>query len=328
MWSEETGKVQDHLSALGQSVTERGKPPVVLTLFSCPKPFRGRIHTIQRNAIQSWIRLNPRPEVFLLGDEEGTAEAVREFDLGHIPQVALNEFGTPLVNSIFEEAEKAATTGLMGYVNADLILMSDFVGAIHRVLEQEPRFLLVGRRWNLDIRDALLFDAQWERQLKGRIAKEGVLHPHFAVDYFVFPKGVLGEIPPFAIGRPAWDNWILYRARSLDLPIIDLTPAVTVVHQNHDYSHHPKGWTGAMKGDESRRNIELAGDVAHVHSLLDAQFYLTRKGVRRRIRPYYSPFYLYRSLVILSNSRPSLKPLVRVIQRLGDRFLSHPVNPS
>jgi hypothetical protein len=294
----------------------------MLTLFSCPKPFHGHFGLIQRNAIQSWIRLNPRPEVFLLGDEEGTAEAAREFGLIHIPQVALNEFGTPLVNSIFEEAEKAATHGLMGYLNADLILTSDFVSAINRVLDQKPRFLLVGRRWNLDVHDALVFDAQWERQLKRRVTKGGVLYPHFAIDYFVFPRGIWGKIPPFAIGRPAWDNWILYRARSLDLPIIDLTQAVTVVHQNHDYSHHPKGWTGAMKGDESKRNIELAGDVAHVHSLLDADYCLTGKGLRRRIPPYHSPFYLYRILVVLAQSHRSLRPLVQFIKKTGDRYFS------
>lgn len=182
---------------------------------------------------------------------------------------------------------------------------------------------MVGRRWNLDIKEELDFEQNWQEQLKMRVARRGKLYPHFAIDYFVYPKGVWGEIPSFAIGRPAWDNWIIYRARSLNLPIVDLTKGVTVVHQNHDYSHHPQGWHGAMEGEESRRNIALAGEVAHVHSLLDADYYLTEKGLRRRIPPYHSPFYLYRTLVILSAAHPLLKPVVRLIKRVGDR-LPHP----
>jgi len=34
--------------------------------------------TIQRNAIASWTRLDPRPEIFLFGEEEGTRELAGE----------------------------------------------------------------------------------------------------------------------------------------------------------------------------------------------------------------------------------------------------------
>jgi len=170
------------------------------------------------------------------------------------------------------------------------------------------------------VKEAITFDATWEERLRARVTGEGKLYPHFAIDYFVFPKGIWRDIPPFAIGRPAWDNWIIYRARSFGLPVVDLTRAVTVVHQNHDYSHHPEGWKGAMRGEESKRNIELAGDVAHVHSLLDADYCLTGKGLKRSIPPYHVPFYLYRTLVISSASHPSLKPMVRFIKRIGDRL--------
>ncbi len=297
----------------------------MLTLFSCPKPFRGHIDIIQRNAIRSWTKLISKPEIILLGDEEGTTEVAKELNIRQIPNVTCNEFGTPLVNSLFEEAEKAATYGRMCYINADIILMNDFMHAIQRVALGKPQSLMVGQRWNLDLREPLDFGTNWEERLVTQVVREGKLYPHFAIDYFVFPKGIWGEIPPFAIGRPAWDNWILYRARSQNIPIIDLTEAVIVVHQNHDYSHHPQGWMGAMKGEESKQNIKLAGEIGHVYSLLDAQYRLTRKGVERRITPYHSPYYLYQLLVRLSESHGFLKPLVHFIKKIGDRFLSRPV---
>jgi hypothetical protein len=296
----------------------------MLTLFSCPKPFRNHIGIIQRNAIQSWTKLIPRPEIILLGDERGMAEVADEFSVCQISNVLRNEFGTPLISSLFEKAEKAANYDRMCYVNADILLMNDFMRAIQRVVGEKPRSLMVGQRWNLDIREPLDFGTDWEEKLITQVARQGKLYPHFAIDYFVFPKGIWGEIPPFAIGRPAWDNWVLYQARCQNIPIVDLTKAVTVVHQNHDYSHHPQGWMGAMKGEESKQNIKLAGEMGHVYSLLDAQYRLTRKGVERRITPYHSPYYLYQLLVRLSETQRRLKPLVHFMKMIGDRFLSHP----
>ncbi len=294
----------------------------MLTIFSCPKPFRGHINIIQKNAIQSWARLTPKPQIILLDNEEGTAAVTSEAGICHIPNIERNEFGTPLVNSLFQEAEKAAIFDNMCYVNADIILMADFMDALKRVLAEMPHCLMVGRRWNLDVKELLDFTTDWEGNLKSRVAQHGKLYPHFGIDYFVFPRGIWNKIPPFAVGRLGWDNWVLYQANSQKIPIIDLTKMTTVVHQNHDYSHHPQGWAGAMRGEESKRNLRLASPVAQVYSLLDAQYQLTRTGVKRRVTPFYSPFYLYRHLVGLSESHPFLKPLVHLIKATGNRFFS------
>ena len=74
---------------------------LMLTIFSCPKPMRGHIAVTQWNAIKSWTMLSPKPEVILLGDEEGVSETARELNVRHIPVVTCSEFGTPLVNSLF-----------------------------------------------------------------------------------------------------------------------------------------------------------------------------------------------------------------------------------
>ena len=89
----------------------------------------------QRNAILSWTRLTPRPDIFLFGDEEGAAEIARELGLRHFPEVARNEFGTPLIDDLFSKAEKNASTPLVGYVNSDIILTDDFSAALERVCD-------------------------------------------------------------------------------------------------------------------------------------------------------------------------------------------------
>src|SRR5262245_33530010 len=79
-----------------------------ITLFAMPKAFSGHIGIIQRNAITSWTRLSPRPQIILFGDEDGTAELAAELGVQHVPQVARNELGTPLVNSVFQQAHQFA----------------------------------------------------------------------------------------------------------------------------------------------------------------------------------------------------------------------------
>jgi hypothetical protein len=102
-----------------------------------------------------------------------------------------------------------------------------------------------------------------EKRLRNTMLIQGKRQVPSAIDYFVFTKGLFGEIPPFAVGRPKWDNWMLYRARSKNIPIVDLSRRVEVVHQNHDYSHHPDG-DRVWESQEARKNMELAGGQMHL----------------------------------------------------------------
>jgi len=223
----------------------------MLTIFAVPKPFHDHIGVIQRNAIRSWTSLRPACEVILMGNEEGTAEVAAEFGVRHVPDVARNTFGTPLVSDLFQQAQQLSGRNLFCYVNSDIVLMSDFMEAVQRVSEQKNRFLLVAHRWNLDVKEVFEFKSDWEEKLRTRAKEFGTLAGVTSLDVFVFPRGLLGEIPAFAVGRPGWDNWMLYRTRSLSVPLVDAPPVVTAVHQNHHYSHHPQGKTGLWNGDEA-----------------------------------------------------------------------------
>jgi hypothetical protein len=284
----------------------------MLTIFGIPKAFEGHFEVIQRNAIQSWIRLSPRCQILLFGDEKGTAEAAAEFGIRHIPAIDRNEFGTPLLNSIFAQAEKERTQSTLCFINSDIILMSDFLPAIQRVLAERERFLLVGQRRTLNVRDLLRFEDGWELRLRALAQAEGHLDNNTAIDYFVFRPGIWGEIPPFAIGRPFYDNWLVYQANHRqDVSVIDLTDAVTVVHQDHSRAH-AAGVEGLRRGPEGQRNLALAEGYTRGHTIWDAKFKLTDRGLQRR-RSVYS---LYRKLVDLVDRHPSLTPALNIVRFL------------
>jgi hypothetical protein len=247
----------------------------MVTIFAVPKPFTGHIGIIQRNAIHSWSRLHPRVEVILCGDEPGTKEMADEVHATYLPQVARNQYGTPLLDSVFEQAERAAHSRLMCYVNADVVLLGDFATAMQRI--GFPRFLMVGQRWDVDITESWDFEQpDWEGGFRSLVAARGRLHPPMGSDYFVFPRNRgVATLPPFAVGRPGWDNWFIYHARRHRVPVIDVTRVVTVIHQNHGYDHVPERRDDTWEGPEADSNRSLVGPREHVYVLSDASHVLT-----------------------------------------------------
>jgi|SRR3990172_923537 len=254
-----------------------------LAIFSAPKPFRdNHIATIQRNAIRSWQQLGDQVEIILVGDEEGLAETAHELGVNHLSDIACNEKGTPLVSSIFSLARENSSAPLLAYVNADILVLSDFLSMSLKMHSLAEKFILVGQRWDLDILTEMDFPRDWEEKFRQSILASGKLHPPAGSDYFIFPRSCYQEIPGFAIGRAGWDNWMIYQARRNGWMAVDATRSITIAHQQHDYAHLPGG-KPHYKLPETDENIRLAGGREITRfSLLDVDHRLVSGLLRNR----------------------------------------------
>ena len=76
-------------------------------------------------------------------------------------------------------------------------------------------------------------------------------------------------MPGFLVGRAAFDNWMIWKARKRG-PVIDATEAVIAIHQPHDYAHLAGGKNEAYYGPEAEYNRALAGGSRHIYTLHDA----------------------------------------------------------
>ncbi len=242
----------------------------LVTLFSAPKPFSdAHIALIQRNALRSW-RLLPEVEVILLGEETGLGQAARELDVKHIPGVACNPGGTPLISSMFRLAREHGAGDLLCIINADMILMPDFVEAARQTMKMKEKFVLLSQRWDLDLLEPVQFTGGWQDRLRSTVQGQGQLHRPAGSDFFLFPRPCYQDIPDFAIGRAGWDNWMIYEARRKKWPVIDCTPSVMIVHQNHDYRHLPEA-RPHYEHPDTDENIRLAGGQAAIrYTIIDA----------------------------------------------------------
>ncbi len=234
-----------------------------VTLFCCPKSFTGHNALIQHNALNNWFNIESA-DVILLGPDAGIAEAAQQYNFKHIPEIALSEHGTPLLDDMFNKAQAFSSTSLVCYINADILLPQDFALVADAIARQFQRFLLVGSRWNVDVADALDFSNGFSCLEAIRLAN-GVPHPPTGSDYFLFPRGMIDYMRPFRIGRPGWDNWLMGTTLKRGIPLIDGSERITILHQNHDYKHVPGGtgerWVGAP---ESAQNYALMGNDGDV----------------------------------------------------------------
>ena len=255
----------------------------MLTIFSTPKPFRGHSGIIQRNALESWKRMGPEVEVILFGDEEGAAEAAREIGIRHEPNAHRTPTGAKSLPGIFGDAERIASNGILCYVNCDIILPRAFLDAVKQAASLHKPFLMVGQRWDTDVTEPLDFSQpDWEARVVNLARTKGRPMGVWYADYFCFSRGLYKDLPPLVIGRWHWDPWLVWKARTTrGAVVVDGSPAVVAVHQNHDYGYHPAGFKGVEGDEDALRNLAITNNRRRMYPRYFAKYQATPYGIQR-----------------------------------------------
>eukprot|EP00667_Euglena_gracilis_P004031 EG_transcript_4045 len=249
------------------------------TIFSAPKPMTDpHIAMIQTNAIRSWAALRPRPHILIFGPEEGLDRLAATVGARHIPKVKLLDEKSrgvhsskpvtpaPAMGSLFYQAMNIATTKSLVFINGDILLppvMGDLMMCVNNATD---RFLLLSHRYRMWIREYINFsNPEWYMDSFGKCDKPDapkscswVRDSSRAVDYFGFTRLTWSKVRllEFAIGRPAYDNWLVSKAALAGTPVISATEVMRALHQNHNYKHI----TAAAASAESQitgKNYEL-----------------------------------------------------------------------
>lgn len=276
----------------------------MITFFSNPRPFQGQFDRIQRNAIQSWKETCPECQIILFEDEEGTTKKVAgELGVQFIKDRRVSEFGTPFLNDSFDKVKKTAKFDVIVQISADIILTDNFLPSVTKVLkimEGKP-FFISGRRWDFNVAEKIDFSKKdWQSTLMELVKKEGKLHSLSAMDYWILPRNMPFEFPAFVIGRVGTDSWLLYKLRSMNIPVIDATDAIDVIHQNHPY---PRKIEKSFIVEE-KINIVLAGGLLNMLNLREADWLLVKEGLvkpkfPRRIFSELALFYPWRIIFFI-----------------------------
>ena len=245
-----------------------------ITFVCCPKPFNSDFSMIQHNAIQSWLKLEITRTVIVLGTDAGVKEYVLDCNeeqksdkkqIIHHPDVKLNEWKTPLVNSIFEIGRHYTPDGeLLCYINSDIILLESFSKTVVAWYDQfgtsTKNVLLVGKRWDWNNPKLIDFSLDnWEQTVVDTAKSDGRMHEHSGIDYFVHTKTTYPFIYPFGIGRYFWDWWLVGNCFRRNVMVIDITETAFVIHQNSP-------WFQGGKVVTDRKKMYQTPEVKRNHS--------------------------------------------------------------
>jgi len=252
----------------------------LITFVCCPKPFLPEYKIIQTNAILSWKRLKSCGKIVVCCNDEGIAEFCKDNQLIHEPTVKVNEWKTPLLDSIFELGKKH-TDKYMCYINSDIFLLDDFDDTFQAIKKLNmDKFLTIGRRWDFYNFYEVLFDTpDWKEKLLEATSKSATLRDTSSVDYFLFTPSTYGYVHPFAIGRYHWDRWLVYEAMRQNYATIDASNTIYPIHQVSQWFQYQKPVANIdNNSEEVRKNLNDFGWFMNYGKNIDDSSHLCVKN--------------------------------------------------
>ena len=249
----------------------------MVTFFSFPKSFSGEFSLIQENAILSWLAIK-NSQVILFGDEEGVDKFASINGIEHIKNIPTNSYHTPLLSEAFKIIKLKSKNEIIIYVNCDIIFTSNLLDTINFVSSRLQNYIIVGRRSDLLISKRIDFtNFNWENNFLNDNTSPISLHSKSGIDYIIFPKCIEINMPDFAVGRPSWDNWMIYYFLKMNYHVIDSTKINLVLHQNHERGY-------AIYGKESKSNFYLAGGTINLCDISHSNYKLIIEQGQYKIR--------------------------------------------
>ena len=230
----------------------------MISILSSFKPFRGDAARLQENALLNWRCLGDEVEIIIYGNGEGVADYSHKYDARLVVEIQLSSKGVPRFDAIANHAARHAKFDVQMYLNGDILLPPNFLSSIEKV--KLAQFLLVGQRIDLTM------DADFNVQCQDWLAEitrcQRAGHATYyawgpsAVDYFVFRRGLWAGLGPLIIGRGRYDNILIASCLRRNVPIIDATLVLLVIHQFHDYGHLAGGNQAVKFGPDALENFK------------------------------------------------------------------------
>ena len=249
----------------------------MITFFTTAKPFRGHDGIIQRNALTSWKLLHPEVQVVLFGNDEGAAEVCRDLGLVHEPYVDRHESGTKRLNYMFARVQEISDRSYFCFANCDIVLTTDFWRAFEKLRRWREKFLLVAQRWDTDVTELIdPGNPEWASTLRTIALSRGRQQDEYWIDIFLFGRGQYLDMPPLLVGHCYWDNWMIWKALQDGVPVVDGTPCIMPIHQNHGYSLASGRVKGVPSDPMSQVNLALIGGLAHTEHIKSSTHRLSR----------------------------------------------------
>jgi len=192
--------------------------------------------------------------------------------------------GGEVIRDMFQDATKRGVGQLLLYLNSDILLDDSAVKVVEKLRARPGPWLGSARRWCLPKWSDVVPESELEwRSFFNSAEKSGRWGEACALDIFLFCGLSFERMPPFFIGHRGWDNWMIYHARTLRIPVIDMSNEMRVIHCDHDYSY-AKGNSAPSRRDGplEEANLQMLGGEERLFHLGHATNELNHGKVGQR----------------------------------------------
>ena len=254
-----------------------------IVIFTSPKPRNDQTEAVQIAAFRSWRRAFPKATILLYGDVASWKEEMDSLVMQAAGPLVKGMAGGEVICDMFQDASKRGVGQLLLYLNSDILLDDSAAHVVEKLQDRPGPWLGSARRWCLPRWSEVTptSESEW-RGFFSRADRSGIWGEACALDMFLFCGLSFQSMPPFFIGHRGWDNWMIYHARALRIPVIDMSDEMRVIHCDHDYSY-AKGNTapGRRDGPLEEENLKMLGGEERLFHLGHATHELSHGTVRR-----------------------------------------------
>ena len=239
------------LDTLKENIVRNEKEPL-LTLFTTWNDNKDK-YLVHNLTVKNWLSMRPYIIPVIFTNESGLAKECERQDWNVFPVKVESAGGIPVLKYMYKKVMEIYNTTFYAYSNSDILFTDTLIHTLlslkNSSIHLEGTVMIVGKRTNV----------QYVTEIEGSswtsltsVAKtRGNLSFGNAEDYFITPRTYPWDnIAEVVIGRPAYDNWLVYNARKQKHMIIDATDTLLAVHQttgagnmeghghkNKDYNH-------------------------------------------------------------------------------------------
>ena len=182
------------------------------------------------------------------------------------------------MDNCIEIIKKKVDATAIVHVSTDIILNQTFIDTVLKInnIFINKSFYVVGQR--IDINESFdLTKCSLDEDFFKKLKNIGNLHTPTAMDYFVFSRNFDIKMPPFVIGRPGWDSWLVSFCKKKKIPVIDATCSIDAFHQNHSYPTKKKNYFQS----ECNYNFKLAGGNKNLMNIREADYIFINNQLKK-----------------------------------------------
>lgn len=191
-------------------------------------------YAVHNLTIRNWILLRPYVIPVVFTNDSTVAYKIKQHGLDVLPIRMAAAGGIPILKYMFQNIMSTYNTAFYGYTNSDILFTDTLLETLAWIMNSthvlENPLMIIGKRTNVQpVREK--DTTSWKRLYKVATGR-GKLFTGLAEDYFITSRIYpWKETPNLVVGRPAYDNWLVYHARKQNHTVIDATNTILAVHQ-------------------------------------------------------------------------------------------------